>query len=517
MAPAEPPVLRVCVLPESYHGIVALVRGPRFLPGIWTSTRRSTLGTLGIALVTLVLSPFHASVVVASLLFLVVVLLQSLTGLFASSVLVSLEAVGCLEYFFVEPRNSFAIAHGEDVVALLVFLTASLVVTQLVSRVTAEGESARLQEQRLARLYRLAQQLLAMEPQPEIGTRFLERFRSVFGITAVCMMDADTAHVLVAGVSSADLAEKTREAYVAGHDAADPAAGITIRRLLVAGKTTGCVGFEGLDDAEVIADPLAALAATLLERARALRAASDAAAAAQAEEYRSAILDALAHEFKTPLATILAAAGGLREAGPLQPAQVEMMETVESEAARLGNLASRLLRMARVEREEVKPRMEILELIPFMERLVDQFARRSRDRRILLLKPPGFLELQADQELLRLAMSQLLENACKYSQPGSTITVQLEDRQDKMEICVSNTGGSIPSREQHRIFDRFYRGSAARLTPGSGLGLYVARKIALAHGGTLDFTPQKPGEDDVNFRLTIPNMKGARGHVVTVA
>jgi two-component system sensor histidine kinase KdpD len=506
VAPAEPPVLRVCVLPESYHGIVALVRGPRFLPGIWTSTRRSTLGTLGIALVTLVLSPFHASVVVASLLFLVVVLFQSLTGLFASSVLVSLEAVGCLEYFFVEPRNSFAIAHGEDVVALLVFLTASLVVTQLVSRVTAEGESARLQEQRLARLYCLAQQLLAMEPQPEIGTRFLERFRSVFGITAVCMMDGDTAHVLVAGVSSADLAEKTREAYVADHDAADPA-----------GKTTGCVGFEGLDDAEVIADALAALAATLLERARALRAASDAAVAAQAEEYRAAILDALAHEFKTPLATILAAAGGLREAGPLQPAQVEMMETVESEAARLGNLASRLLRMARVEREEVKPRMEILELIPFMERLVDQFARRSHDRRILLLKPPGFLELQADQELLRLAMSQLLENACKYSQPGSTITVQLEDRQDKMEICVSNTGGSIPSREQHRIFDRFYRGSAARLTPGSGLGLYVARKIAQAHGGTLDFTPQKPGEDDVNFRLTIPNMKGARDHVVTVA
>lgn len=182
---------------------MALVRGSRFLPGVWACTRRGAPGALGIALVTTVLWPFHASFAVASLLFLVVVLLQSLTGSFASSVLVSLEAVGCLEYFFVEPRNSFAIAHGEDVVALLVFLTASLVVTQLVSRVTAEGESARLQEQRLARLYRLAQQLLAMEPQPEIGTRFLERFRSVFGMTAVCMMDGDKARVHVAGVSRA--------------------------------------------------------------------------------------------------------------------------------------------------------------------------------------------------------------------------------------------------------------------------------------------------------------------------
>jgi two-component system sensor histidine kinase KdpD len=493
------------------------MRGSRFLAGIWTTLRRGALGTLGLVLVTACNWTLHASFAVASLLFLVVVLLQSLTGSFASSVLVSLAAVGCLEYFFIDPRNSFAIARGEDVVALLAFLTASLVVTRLVSRVSAEAESARRQEQRLARLYRLAQQLLAIEPQPEIGTRFLERFRSVFGMIAVCIMDGDTAQLHLAGVSLGDLAEKTRQAYLAGENAADPLKEITVRRLLVAGKTIGCIGFEGLEDGEVIADPLAALAAALLERAHALRAASDAAAAAQAEEYRAAILDALAHEFKTPLATILAAAGGLREAGPLLPAQVEMMETVESEASRLGTLASRLLRMARVEREEVKPRMETLELIPLVERLTNQFARRSPDRRILFLKPPGSPEVKADQELLRLALTQLLENACKYSPPGSTVTVQLQDREDNMEICVSNTGGSIPSREQHHIFDRFYRGSAARLTPGSGLGLYVARKIALAHGGALDFTPQKPGDDHISFRLTIPNLKGTREHVVTVA
>lgn len=450
----------------------------------------------------------------ASFLFLVVVLLQSLTGSFASSFLVSLEAVGCLDYFFVDPRKSFAIDNGEDVIALLAFLTASLVVTRLVSRVSAEAESTRLQEQRLARLYRLAQQLLAMEPQGEIGTRFLERFRSVFGMMAVCIMDGDTAEVHLAGVSRGNLTEKTRAAYVAGRDVVDPEAGITVRRLLVAGKTTGCMGFEGLEDADVIADPLAALAATLLERTRALRVASDAAAAAQAEEYRAAILDALAHEFKTPLATILAAAGGLREAGPLQPAQVEMMETVESEAARLGNLTSRLLRMARVEREEVKPRMEVVEPVQLMEKLTDQFARRSPDRRISLLKPRGSLEVRADPELLRLAVSQLLENACKYSQPGSTISVQVEGREDLVEIRVSNTGFPIPAREQHKIFDRFYRGSAAGLTPGSGLGLYVARKIALAHGGALDFTPPRSGDNDISFRLTIPSMKGEIDHVV---
>ena len=81
---------------------------------------------------------------------------------------------------------------------------------------------------------------------------------------------------------------------------------------------------------------------------------------------------------------------------------------------------------------------------------------------------------------------------------------------------MSNTGGSIPAREQHRIFDRFYSGSRAGLTPGSGLGLYVARKIALAHGGALDFTPQKPGDNNVSFRMTIPCLKSKTDHVVTV-
>ena len=109
------------------------------------------------------------------------------------------------------------------------------------------------------------------------------------------------------------------------------------------------MGFEGLSEPASEAGPLAALAATLLVRTRAFRSASHAIATAQTETYRSAILDALAHEFKNPLATILTAGGGLREAGPLGPEQQEMAEMVETEAARLGHRTSRLLRVARLD------------------------------------------------------------------------------------------------------------------------------------------------------------------------
>jgi signal transduction histidine kinase len=131
--------------------------------------------------------------------------------------------------------------------------------------------------------------------------------------------------------------------------------------------------------------------------------------------------------------------------------------------------------------------------------------------------PPDTLAVEADPELLRLAISQLLDNACKYSLPGSTVSVAVQNRKGVTEIRVSNEGSSIPMREQHRVFDRFYRGSTTMGTPGSGLGLYVARKIALAHGGTLDLAPEATAENEVSFRLTLPALQHEVDHAVTAS
>jgi two-component system, OmpR family, sensor histidine kinase KdpD len=486
------------------------------LPGRWQGfAKRAALGSAGVLVVTVPCQQLQASFAVCGFLLLIVVLLLSLAGDLPVSVLVSVEALICLEYFFVEPRNSWAIAHGEDIITLLAFLTAALVVTRLVSRVSKEATSARLERQRQARLYRLAQQLLTMEPGIEITSALPERFQTVFEMTAAAILDGDTAQTYVAGKPRRDLASDVRQAYLAGRHVDDHVSGIFIRCLRVGQRSIGCIGFEGLQNPGATAEPLAALASTFLERIRALRTASETAAAAHTEVYRAAILDALAHEFKTPLATILAAAGGVREVGPLGPAQLEMVDTVETEAARLGTLTSRLLRMAKVERDEVRPRIEGIELAPLVEKLADQHARRSPDRRVSFLKPKAPVVVQADPELLRLAVTQLLENACKYSQPGSTISIRIEDQMGLTGIRVTNSGSSIQLSEQHRIFDRFYRGSAGAIAPGSGLGLYVARKIAIAHGGALDLDSADANNNEVSFRLTIPTSKSESDHVIT--
>jgi len=449
----------------------------------------------------------HLDLATASPLYLLAVVSQSLTGDFVSSAVVSVLAVGCLDFFFVTPLFSFVVTGPLNVVALISFLVTSLVITKLVSRIRTEARVSELQKDRIDRLYHLAQQLLALEPEMAVGERLLRPFAGVFGTRAVCIFDAEKAELHSLGRSRSQLPERTRAAFLQEQDSDDPVNHVSVRCLRVGGKTTGAMGFEGLEDPELTAGPLISLAAASQERTRAFQRASESAAAAQTEVYRSAILDALAHEFKTPLATILAAAGGIRETGSLRAEQLEMTETVESEAARLGNLTSRLLRVARLDREEVRPQMEVTDVASVVSDIAEQYKRLPSDRRIAFTRPGEVLEASADPELLRLALNQLLDNACKYSLPGSEITIEMESQGDMIYVRVANSGSSIPAGEQQRIFERFYRGEEARrFTSGSGLGLYVARKIALAHGGQLDLDIERLNEG-VTFYLALPRAR----------
>lgn len=190
-----------------------------------------------------------------------------------------------------------------------------------------------------------------------------------------------------------------------------------------------------------------------------------------------------------------------------------MAETIETEAARLGNLTSRLLQIARLDREDVHPQLESMSLAPLIVQIVNQYSRIPSDRRITLEQRDELFEVVADPELLRLAFSQLLDNACKYSLPGSTVSVRIERRASFIAIKVCNSGSSIPLGEHHRIFERFYRGAEARrFTSGSGLGLYVARKIALAHRGALDLESGRSSQDHVTFCLSIPRAENDLAH-----
>jgi two-component system sensor histidine kinase KdpD len=468
----------------------------------WRSGVRAIPGLLLVGLVTFICYGLGLNLTATGFLYLIIVVLQSLLGDFVSSAVVSVIADLCLNFFFVPPVFSFRVSDSSDIWALIAFLITGLVITRLMTQMRQEAEISELQRHEMKLLYELAQRLLALDPDDTVMTKAVGLFREVFSVRAVYLYDGDKVEFHGGGESRNGLAERTRAAYISRQDSDDNVSGVFIRCLRAAGKTMGAIGFDSLRDAELTAGPLAALAAAMLERARVFRDANHAAAAAQAEVFRGAILDALAHEFKTPLAAIVTAAGGLRETGGLRPEQLELAEIAETEASQLGLLTSRLLRIARLDQEEVRPQLELTDVADLVAQLADQYSKRT-DRELSLVKDIASADVLADAELLRLALRQLLDNACKYSSAGSSIKVAIELQDKSVAVRVWNSGSLVPSSEHARIFERFYRGSEARhLAPGSGLGLYVARKIAQAHGGGLDLEPGV--SEGTSFCLTLP-------------
>jgi two-component system sensor histidine kinase KdpD len=474
------------------------------------SVRRAALvlvrGVVLIAAVTAVCYRIHLNSASAGLLFLIAVVLQSLDCRFWEAAIVCVLATASLDWFFIDPLFTFTVTDPLDVVTLCCLLIASLVVTRIQARSRSEAREAKRQRENMEKLYRLGADLFAQAPSAPLGPPLLEPFRTRFELDAVCLFDQASQELHEVGTSRGDLAGKTRDGYISGRNAAYPELGISVRCLRERGTLLGAIGFEGLRNPELLAPALAGLAASALERRRAFRLAATAAANARAETLRSAILDALAHEFKTPLATIVTAAGGLEATGPMSPDQEELAGMIETEAARLGDLTSRLLRLARLDREAVKPRLEPADPAEIAQSSARRYAKLWPDRQISFQRngEPG--EVRVDPELMSLALSQLLENACKYSGPDARILVELSAGEKAAAIDVRNDGDPIPPDERSRVFDRFYRGTNAKRTAaGSGLGLYVARKIALAHGGDLALVDT--AGDGVAFRLTLPLSK----------
>ena len=476
---------------------------------ILRSALRAVPASIVVGLVTFICYGLHLSFSTVSFFYLILVVLQSLIGDFFSSAIVSILSFLCLDYFFLPPFFSLRVSDASDTLALISFLIAGLVITRLTSRAHEAAESEEHQRKEMTRLYELTRQLLALKPSVAINLELVKPFRAHFGLRAVCLFDAATATLHTEGDSLNHLAEITREACISEHDFQDRSSQVAVRLLRVGGRTSGAIGFEGLRNLELTAGPLAALATIVIERCHALEQASHAAAATEAEVFRGAMLDALAHEFKTPLATIIMAAGGVREAGPLSREQLELADTVEEEASRLGELTTRLLRLARLDREEVKPQMEFTDIRSLLDSVVEQYSRRWPERKLSLI-PGDRIDVLVDRELLWLGLGQLVDNACKYSQPCSDITLSIEEVRNTLAIRVWNGGNAIPPDQRARIFERFYRGSdAQRAAPGSGLGLYVARKIAAAHGGTLQLE-DNPAGDGVAFRFVIPRSDSER-------
>jgi two-component system sensor histidine kinase KdpD len=414
---------------------------------------------------------------------LIVVLVAMMSGFWEATV-TSLVALTCLNYFFVPPVYTFYVADPQNWVALITFESTALLVSRLSIQRQKQARTAILERRRMEKLYELSRRTLLMNPQQSPGSQIVAQIRDVVEVDAVALFDAARARVDTAGIDCPELETLARNTYLRDRNE-DRADLVTWQRVLRPGTSSiGAIVLRGINLSPLMADSIASLAAIALERARAFERHSHAEAARQSEQLRTAVLDALAHAFKTPLTAIRTASSGLLEAGHLDPAQEDLVTLIDEESDKLNALSTRLLQTARLEASETKLRKETV-LIP---QLIDEILTKHSDQ---LGGRPTQVSITSqrcatygDRELLGTAIMQFIDNAAKYSTPGSPIAIAVDDRDGEILISVHNEGSKVRPEDRERIFERFYRspGSNHR-APGTGLGLSITREAAQVHRG----------------------------------
>jgi two-component system sensor histidine kinase KdpD len=414
----------------------------------------------------------------------VVVLATSIHGGFLEATIVSVFAVNCLNYFFVPPVLSFTIGDSANFVALAAFEITALTVSRLSTLLRAK-QSAEMQHRvELEKLYQLSRRILILNRGQDAGTHVILLIREIFSLSSVALFDATSARMHSNEGCAPEIETLARECYLQAR-APSSVARDTWQRVVRLGVTPlGGIAFRGAGLTDASADAVASLVALAMERARSFEKESRAEAARHTEQLRTAVLDALAHGFKSPLTAIRIASSGLLESGMLTSHDRELAGLIDERAHYLDRLTSQLLELAKLDAGDVRIRRDHVPVLDLLERILQTYREQFSGRRVDLTGCSPEIELYGDRELVRTALEQIVDNAAKYSDPGTAVTISAAEKLREVVIAVHTQGPPVPAAERERIFERFYRTQESRhRASGSGLGLSIARKIAEAHGG----------------------------------
>jgi two-component system, OmpR family, sensor histidine kinase KdpD len=231
-------------------------------------------------------------------------------------------------------------------------------------------------------------------------------------------------------------------------------------------------------------DAIASLASIALERAHSFIAESDAEAAKRSEQLRSAVLDGLAHDFKTPLATIQNSSSGLLEMRGLGNSERELVSLIDEQATRLTKLANHVLRTAKLDEGQLRLVFECISMDRLFQFCREETSDALSDHFLRTVDATSGSGVWADPHLLQMALWQMLDNASKYASPASPITLRVASTDAEIVFSVLNEGSFIAPEERLRIFQRFYRSPGSQhKASGTGIGLSVTKRIAEAHNG----------------------------------
>ncbi|MFG2039959.1 ATP-binding protein [Dactylosporangium sp. NPDC048998] len=444
------------------------------------------LALAGLPTLTLGLDAARADMALPSdiLAYLVLAVATALVGGLLPALICAIGGFLLLNWYFTPPLDQFTIAERENVFALVAFVFVAVAVASVVDRAARRARDAARASAEAQTLSTLAGSVLHGD-NPLAA--LLERVRESFGLTCVTLLERDSEHDPWRPAAS-----------VGGTPCMTPADGET--EVPVEENVSLVLRGHPLPaEARRLVEAFAAHAAIALRQQRLAERAAAAGTLAEVDRLRTALLSAVSHDLRTPLASAKAAVGSLRSPDVHFCAEdeAELLATAEESLDKLTRLVENLLDMSRLQAGALALTLQAVDLADALPRAADDL-----DAAVVVSVPEELPEVLADPALLERILVNLLGNALRYSPPDQPPTIGASEHAGLVDIRVVDHGPGIPAEDHDRVFQPFQRLGDRDNATGVGLGLALSRGLAEAMGGTL--VPEPTPGGGLTMTLTLP-------------
>ena len=468
-----------------------------------TQAVRYTFVVATVGVVTSAAFRLHVNQTTVALMFLVMVLLTSAYWGLRYALVMAVIATASLNFFFLPPVGTFTIADPQNWVAMFAFLITALVASNLAERARREAEGAKQRRREVERLYGLSQRLLASENALELLNALPQYVKETFSVGSVVAMATDHLTVYRSSLDAQFEESVLRSTLLRGEPITQR--GVSYVPLRLGMRTVGALGIAGAELSRETLDALGSLAGLAIERVRAMEALSKNRAEQEHERLRTALLDSVTHEFRTPLTSIKASVTTLLSGATIDElGRRDLLTVIDEETDRLNRLVGEASEMAQLDSGKFKLDLQSHSIQEALEPALADAGATLEKHSVEVLVPSDLPKVRMDVQRIREVLMHLLENAGKYSSNGIPIKITSDVKGDKLVTSIADRGPGIDSFEQSLIFEKFYRGQHQRYTaPGTGMGLAIAKVIVEAHGGTIGVVSQLGSGSVFSFSLPI--------------
>jgi two-component system sensor histidine kinase KdpD len=460
-----------------------------------------------------------------SMVFLAAVLYSAIRYGLWPSLFASLLSTLLYNVLFLEPRYSLTIADPSNVVALIFLLIVAVLTSELTARLKREAARSKAHAEANAALYAFSRKIAGIGRLDDLAWAAAHQLAAMLDAGALILLPKDGKLAIAASyppedaLGTADI-EAATIAWIEGKPAGCGTAVFSdVPWLFVPMKSArGPVGAIGLrreagnaspmfsaSDRQLI-DALADQTAIAIERIELAQEMEQARIAAEAERLRVALLGAISHDFRTPLAAIIGSASSLRSLWDRFDAatRTELLDTIREEGERLNRFVGNVLEMTRLEAGRLSVKLEPTDMADLVSATIGEMARTIAHHRIALHAPPDLPPANLDPVLCRHVFVNLIDNAAKFAPAGSRIDIDLRSAGTEIIAEIADEGPGIPADAVATIFERFVRATAGdRRRAGTGLGLAICRGLVEAMGGRIT-ARNRPGAAGAVFTVTFP-------------